>query len=61
MNRRAARNAQASLPRRTSRSAADTKFGCLWTLLSIIGLTVGTAVVVAVIWLFTGPNPMIRF
>jgi hypothetical protein len=39
----------------------DTKFGCLWTLASIAALILATAAIVGVIWLFTGPQPLIRF
>ena len=39
----------------------DNKFGCLWTLASIAGLLLATAALVGIIWLFTGPQPLIRF
>ena len=39
----------------------DTKFGCLWTLASIVGIILAFAVAVGVVWLFTGPRPLIQF
>ena len=39
----------------------DTKLGCLYTLTSIVGLILAMAALVGVVWLFTGPQPLIRF
>jgi hypothetical protein len=39
----------------------DTKYGCLWTLASIVGILLALAATVGVIWLFTGPRPLIQF
>jgi hypothetical protein len=44
-----------------ARAQRDTKLGCLWTLLSIACLLLGFAAVVGVVWLLTGPRPLIRF
>ena len=39
----------------------DTRLGCLWTLVSIVCLLVAAVAVVGVVWLMTGPQPLIRF
>jgi hypothetical protein len=39
----------------------DTKYGCLWTIASIVGFAIAAAAAVGVIWLFTGPRPLITF
>ena len=39
----------------------DTKYGCVWTLVSIVGLILASAAAVGVAWLFTGPRPWIKF
>jgi hypothetical protein len=39
----------------------DTRFGCFWTLASIVGFVGVMAALVGVLWLFTGPQPLIRF
>jgi hypothetical protein len=39
----------------------DTKLGCLWTLVSIACLLVAAAALVGLVWLMTGPQPLIRF
>ena len=38
----------------------DTKLGCLWTPVSIVCLLLVFAAVVGVLWLITGPQPLIR-
>jgi DNA-directed RNA polymerase subunit RPC12/RpoP len=47
--------------RAIAQAQRDTKLGCLWTLASIAGLILAAAAIVVVIWLFTGPQPLIRF
>ena len=44
-----------------ARAQRDTKLGCLWTLASIAGLILAMAAIVAIVWQFTGPRPLIRF
>jgi hypothetical protein len=43
-----------------ARARRDTKLGCLWTVVSIFGLLLGLAAVVGIVWLVTGPQPLIR-
>ena len=44
-----------------ARAQRDTKFGCLWTLVSIVWLVLGFVALAGVVWMFTGPQPLIRF
>jgi DNA-directed RNA polymerase subunit RPC12/RpoP len=39
----------------------DTKLGPVWTLLTIVCLILGVATLVGMIWVMTGPQPLIRF
>lgn len=43
-----------------SQAQRDTKLGCLWTLVSIALLILIFAGTAGVIWLITGPQPLIR-
>jgi DNA-directed RNA polymerase subunit RPC12/RpoP len=44
-----------------ARAQRDTKLGCLWTLVSIVGLVLASALVVGVVWLLTDPRLLNRF
>jgi DNA-directed RNA polymerase subunit RPC12/RpoP len=39
----------------------DTRLGCVWTLVGVASVLLVTIALVGIIWLFAGPQPLIRF